>query len=171
VLHAFKEHLKSLASDPKDPFLFKVRQRVGKRAAVLLEKRLRRLVAITPDVVERVYALWHQFGKDLPARKVGGYLLTYLYHPKDFLNEEEHGLFGYLDDAYFTALVYEFVLERLQETGNQLTAQDKRFLKEISNMKDSARIVIPNEAEKIELMFKEIQENEQSVTFQNAFRN
>ena len=171
MLHAFKEHLKSLAADSKDPFFLKVRQRIGKRATALLEKRLRQLVVITPDVVERVHELWRQFGKDLPARKVSGYLLTYLYHPKDFLDEDEHGLFGYLDDAYFAALVYEFVLARVQEAGNDLTAQDKRFLKEISNMKDAARLVIPNEAEKIEKMFKEIQETEQSVTFQAAFGN
>ncbi len=170
MLFAFREHLKALAQDDKDPFHAKVRARVGKRATKLLEKRLRQLIVITPDVVDRVYLLWRQFPKDALSKKVGGYLLSYLYHPKDFLDEVEHGLFGYLDDAYFAALVYEFVLKAVQEGARvKLTPKDNRFLCEVMNMKAAAKLVIPDEAKKIEDMFQEIQNNKESALFASAF--
>jgi len=169
MLFAFREHLKALAKDDKDPFHAKIRARVGKRATKLLEKRLRQLIVITPDVVDRVHLLWRQFPKEAPAKKVGGYLLSYLYHPKDFLDEGKHGLFGYLDDAYFAALVYEFVLKTIQAMGVKLTPQDNRFLSEVVNMKAATKLVIPDEAKKIEEMFLEIQSEKESKIFSSAF--
>ena len=169
MLNAFKAQLKGLSEDPRDPFHLKVRKRVGKRATLLLEKRLRQLILITPEVIQRVYLLWKQFPIDAPARRVSGYLLTYLYHPQDFLPEDQHGLFGYLDDAYFSALVYEYVLGAVEGTGYRPTALDKLFVKDISNMKASAKLVIPIEAEKIEAMFNEIQKTDQSALFASAF--
>jgi uncharacterized membrane protein YkvA (DUF1232 family) len=170
MLIAFREHLKELANDDKDPFHVKIRARVGKRATKLLEKRLRQLIVITPDVVDRVHLLWRQFPKDAPAKKVGGYLLSYLYHPKDFLDEGKHGLFGYLDDAYFAALVYEFVLKAVQEgAGVKLTPKDNRFLCEVVNMKAAAKLVIPDEAKKIDEMFLEIQSEKESGIYSSAF--
>lgn len=170
MLNAFKAQLKNLSEDPRDPFHLKVRKRVGKRATLLLEKRLRQLILITPDMIQRVYLLWRQFPEDAPARRVSGYLLTYLYHPQDFLPEDRHGLFGYLDDAYFAALVYEYVLESLEgTTGYKPTVLDKRFVRDIANMKASAKLVIPEEAEKIETMFHEIQKSDQSGLFAAAF--
>jgi uncharacterized membrane protein YkvA (DUF1232 family) len=169
MLFAFREHLKALAEDDKDPFHAKIRDRVGKRATKLLEKRLRQLIVITPDVVDRVHLLWRQFPKDAPAKKVGGYLLSYLYHPKDFLDEGKHGLFGYLDDAYFAALVYEFVLKSVQGTGVKLTPKDNRFLCEVVNMKAATKLVIPDEAKKIDDMFSEIQSDKESAIYASAF--
>lgn len=169
MLNAFKAQLKNLSEDPRDSFHLKVRKRVGKRATLLLEKRLRQLILITPDIIQRVYLLWRQFPEDAPARKVSGYLLTYLYHPQDFLPEDRHGLFGYLDDAYFAALVYEYVLSSVEGTGYAPTSLDKRFVKDIANMKASAKLVIPDEAEKIEAMFNEIQKSDQSGLFASAF--
>jgi uncharacterized membrane protein YkvA (DUF1232 family) len=169
MLHAFKAQLKNLSEDPRDPFHLKVRRRVGKRATLLLEKRLRQLILITPDMIQRVYLLWRQFPEDAPARRVSGYLLTYLYHPQDFLPEDCHGLFGYLDDAYFAALVYEYVLGAVEGTGYSPTALDKRFVKDIANMKASAKLVISDEALKIEAMFHEIQKSDQSALFASAF--
>lgn len=169
MLFAFREHLKQLAQDDQDPFHKKIRARVGKRATKLLEKRLRQLIVITPDVVDRVHLLWRQFPKDAPAKKVGGYLLSYLYHPKDFLDEGKHGLFGYLDDAYFAALVYEFVLKSVQETGLKLTPKDNRFLCEVVNMKAATKLVIPDEAKKIDDMFLEILSDKESAIYASAF--
>ena len=170
MLQAFRQHLRSLAEDEKDPFNSKVRVRVGKRATKMLEKRLRQLIVLTPDIVDRVHLLWRQFPKEAPAKNMSGYLLTYLYHPKDFLDGEEHGLFGYLDDAYFAALVYEHVLSAVRDIGIPLTKNDKQFLCEVSNMKAAAKLVIPNEALKIDAMFLEIQSKKGSEIFTSAFK-
>jgi uncharacterized membrane protein YkvA (DUF1232 family) len=167
MLHALKQQLKVLAQDPCDPFHICIRRRVGKRATRLLENRLKQLILVMPDAVERVHALWSKFPDQAPAKRAGGYLLTYLYHPKDFLAEEELGFFGYLDDAYFSALVYEFVLGELENRG-RLLAQDKAFLEDLEGLKAAARLVIPAEAEKIETMLKEIKMGANTV-FESAF--
>ena len=79
MLYAFKSHLKSLAEDARDPFHLKIRKRVGKRATLMLEKRLRQLIVITPDVVERVHLLWRQFPENAPAkRRISGFSVNLL---------------------------------------------------------------------------------------------
>lgn len=169
MLHAFKAQLKTLAKEPQNSFHKEIRKRIGKRATALLEKRLRQLILITPDIIERVHVFWRQFPKEAPARRISGYLLTYLYHPTDFLSEDKHGLFGYLDDAYFAALVYENVLGEVKESGHSLSLTDRRFLKDVANMKAAAKLVIPDESKKIDALFNEIQTSGESEVYASAF--
>jgi len=169
MLRAFKEHLKEMSKNPKDKFHLQVRKRVGKRATAILEKRLRLLILLMPDIVSRIYGLWRQQKAPSEVKKLGGFPLTYLYQTKDFLSAHERGLFGYLDDAYFTALVYEKVVEDLrQEAPSIMTSDDKKNYEKIKEFKRDAKIIIPKEALKIERMLEEIIKGEETV-FASAF--
>ena len=168
MLKAFKDQLRVLSIDPKDQFHMFIRKRVGKKATQLLEKKLKKLILLTPGLVSRIYSLWSGFKAPLEIKRTSGFLLTYMYHPKDFLAEDSLGLFGYLDDAYLVATVYEQLIEELSERGFDLTQEDERTVSEIRNLKKSAKIVIRSEAEKIEKMVAEILEGKKE-TFNAIF--
>jgi uncharacterized membrane protein YkvA (DUF1232 family) len=156
MLAAIKEQLKTLASDPSDRFHFKVRERVGKKATQILEAKLKHFILLMPALISRIHQHWNHRKSKSGIKKLGGFLLAYLYHPRDFLSESEQGLFGYLDDAYLVAIVYEAVLEELSQSGNGFASTDEKLREEVKNLQRAAAIVIPKEAEKIKKMVGEV---------------
>jgi len=155
MLNSFKEQLKQLVIDPNDKFHLHLRKRVGKRATLLLEKRLKQIILLMPGVVARIYVLWERDKTPLQAKHLGGFLLAYMYHPKDFFPEQDYGLFGYLDDAYVAAAIYQEVLKDSAAAGIKIEAADEKLLKDLLTLKKAVKTVIPKEIEKIEKMIEE----------------
>ena len=169
MLRAMKEQLKILALDEDKIFHNILRERIGKKATGLLENRLKQLILLMPDLVERVYYYYgHLQTNNSKAKKLGGYLLTYLYHPEDLISDE-WGLFGYLDDAYFSAAVFEKIIHEVSVEDQILIEPDKKFNESLKLLKASARSVIPKEASKIDNMIHDIVKGEE-VSFLNLFR-
>lgn len=149
MLKAIAERLKQLMADKNDNFHNQIRRRVGKRATPLLEKRLRNLVCLMPELLSRALTTCEK--KEIPSeiKRSIGFVLAYFYQAKDFLPEEEEGLFGYLDDAYCVALVYEKILRFLQKSGMPINPMDANLMKQFPLIKRSVKVVIPVEAQKI----------------------
>lgn len=158
MLRALDERLKRLLKDSKDDFHDQIRSRIGKKATHLFEQRLKNLICLMPQLISR--GLGYCKRKEVPTeiKKSIGFVLTYLYHPKDFLPEDDGKLFGYLDDAYCVALVYEKVLKNLRKARVKLAPFDKDFLKQFALTKRSIKSIIPEEgraiSEMIARMFK-----------------
>lgn len=105
MLNAFKEQLQRMASDPKDPFTDHIRKRVGIQRAPEAARVLRQMVLAMPHCAE-IVSLWvNDTRQSEEQKRLLGFVLAYLYQPVDFINYEEKGLFGYLDDAYVAAAV------------------------------------------------------------------
>lgn len=169
MLRALKEQLKVLALDEDNKFHEALRQRVGKRATKLFENRTKQLILLMPDVVERIHYYYGHLQKDdSKTKKLGGYMLTYLYHPKDLIGEE-WGLFGYLDDAYFTAVVFEKIITEIAKEDQLLVEPSKDFNESLRRLKVAARSIIPKEAQKIDQMVEGIMKGEVE-NFANMFR-
>ena len=169
MLRAMKEQLKILAQDEDKKFHNILRERIGKKATELLENRLKQLIILIPDLVERVYYYYgHLQTNNSKTKKLGGYLLTYLYHPEDLISDE-WGLFGYLDDAYFGAAVFEEIIHEVSVEDQLLIEPDKKFNESLKLLKASARSVIPEEASKIDNMIQNIVKGEEAG-FLNLFR-
>lgn len=170
MLSTLKDQLKQMADDPQDAFHAHIRRRVGKKATALLEKRLRHLILLMPGMVSRIYDAWSRIRTPAKSKNLGGFLLSYMYHPQDFLSEKEHGLFGYLDDAYLVALVYERVYKDLNHAGIRLDVSDEKLLENLVSFKKAARIVIAKESTKIENMLQEV-ERGSSETYYQVFNH
>ena len=166
MLVAFKEELKRLAADPKDDFFGKVKKRVGKKATQLLEKRLKQIILIMPSLVRRIRFHWEAQQSDAAIKKMGGFVFAYMYHPNDFLSKDEHGLFGYLDDAYLIASVYERVLKGSVKPSKE----DLKYLETISKSKKYVQAVIPDETLKIEEMVEGALRDGRYEKFAGAFK-
>lgn len=152
MLKALDERLKRLSKDPNDDFHDQVRCRIGKKATRLFEQRLKNLICLMPQLLSK--SLAHCDRKEVSAnlKRSIGFALTCLYHPGDFLPEDRESLFGYLDDAYCIALVYEKVLRSLQKARIKLPVFDQNFLKQFILMRRSVKTMMPEEEKAISEM-------------------
>jgi len=166
MLAAFKEELKRLADDPNEDFHNKVRKRVGKRATSILENRLKQIILLMPTLVKRIRIHWEDKRSAAETRKLGSFLFAYLYNPMDFLSKDEHGLLGYLDDAYLVVDVYERVLKG----SANLSEEDKSYLTVIAKTKKYVEAVIPEESKKIKKMVDSALSGEGYEAFASAFQ-
>lgn len=166
MLTALKEDLKRLAADPADPFHTHIRRRIGKRATGILEKRIKQLIFLMPGLISSMRNHWETEDCPQKVKKLGGFLFAYLYHPKDFIPEDEYGLFGYLDDAYLTAVVYE----KAFADAALPTIDQQDFLERISSIKKYVRALIPFEAAEIEKMVEDAVCYENYENFASVFK-
>lgn len=157
MLRAMKEQLKILAFEDQQNFHVNLRGRVGKKATSVLEDKLKEIIVLMPDLVERIYMYWNRSDNQSKVKKMGGYLLTYLYTPEDFLSTKEWGLFGYLDDAYFVAKMYTQVIDEVHESGGKVLGVDLKHYDHAKYLKKYVRGVIPKETQKIDEMIRQLQ--------------
>lgn len=163
MLKAMKEQLKYLAQNDAGNFHVQLRTRVGKKATAILEDRLKEIILLMPDLVSRIYFYWNQSKSNTKSKKLGGYLLTYLYTPEDFLSAKEWGLFGYLDDAYFVAKVYTQVIDDVTKEKQKIAAVDLKNYEDAKFLKKYVRGVIPKEAKKIDEMILQLSDGNQKI--------
>lgn len=165
MLKAVKEQLKRLAEDNDKSFHLSLRDKVGKRATHILEKRLKQMIVLMPDLVERIYFCWKESRNDSQTKKLGAYLLTYLYLPMDFL-PDQRGLLGYLDDAYFVARVYSMVIQDARLAAGKIKPSDIALCDQLKMLEKDARIVIPNECRLIDQMIQDLCEDKKKSFFE-----
>lgn len=160
-----KEQLKYLAKDEDQKFHKKLRDTVGKRATEILESRLKQIIVLMPDLVDKVYRYWQSEKAPTQTKKLGSYLLTYMYLPNNYIPQKEWGLFGYLDDAYFVAKIFTTVIDDLQYQGVKIRSEEQSLYDEVKLLKQNIRIVIPGEALKIDEMIRELSQGKQEKFF------
>jgi hypothetical protein len=169
MLTAMKEQLKTLAQTDQQNFHKHLRDRVGKKATAILEGKLKEIIILMPDLVSRIFSHWNRSENQSKVKKMGGYLLTYLYTPEDFLSVKEWGLFGYLDDAYFAAKMYTQVIDEVKESGGMIAGVDIKYYEQAKYLKKYVRGVIPKETQKIDEMIFELKDGNSS-TYEDLFK-
>ena len=113
MLRALKQQLIQLSEDQKDPFAAILKKKVGARQAKALAGPLKNFILVLPEMIAQVRVWSDAQNLSEQIHNLNGNLLTYLYHPADFLHDEGYGLFGYLDDAYLVGSVYCATLRAL----------------------------------------------------------
>lgn len=166
MLKEMKEQLQRESINDNGGFNAHLRKRIGKRATAQIEERLRKIIVIMPDLVNRSFYYWKR-SPQLPTKRLSGHLLTYLYEPKDLISNQE-GLFGYLDDAYFVVKVYSAVIEREIIEGRHIKDQDFNYWEEAKHFKKNMQAIIPAEVKHIDRMIDEIIAGENN-TFISSF--
>lgn len=163
MLRALKEQLKVMALNEDNKFHEELKKRVGKKATELLKNRIKQFILLMPDIVEKIHFYYgHVQKEDLKSKRLGGYLLAYIYHPQDMINEE-WGLFGYLDDAYFSAVVFEKIIKEIASEDQFLVEPNKEFNESLQQLIVTVRSVIPEEAKKIDEMIESILKGETDI--------
>ncbi|OQA57056.1 MAG: hypothetical protein BWY42_00745 [Candidatus Omnitrophica bacterium ADurb.Bin277] len=162
MLKTFEEHLKNVAAVDNGDFHDRLRERIGKKAAPVLEKRLKDMILLTPHLLLRIYRYGTDPETPQAAKTLAESALIYFYHPKDFIPDGGRRLFGYLDDAYYIALLYERILRSLIRSRFAIPEFDKNYLKQIKLVRRGVKLAIPGEAPVIEETINSIRTEEET---------
>lgn len=113
-----------------------------KEEARKTERAWRNMILLMPDLLERIRRE-AAAGENPEARKLFGFLLTYIYLEKDLIPEDENGFFGYLDDAYLVTAAHRRI------AGIDAMPESKEWL-------ETVRRAVPKEAARLDEMLSEL---------------
>jgi uncharacterized membrane protein YkvA (DUF1232 family) len=155
MLMAFKQQLKHLAKN-REEFMEHIQSRVGHKKAGDFVEPLRNLAVVMPEMIAQVQSWSNDTRIPSKEKKLHGFMLTYLYHPVDFLPESGRGLFGYLDDAYLVGSIYSRTM-RLMDFDTRKTLPNLGPLAtSVDDWLKAAREVLPSECQKIDSLLEEL---------------
>jgi uncharacterized membrane protein YkvA (DUF1232 family) len=156
MLKALNHQLQALAKNPQDSFTATVRKRVGAREALRFEGPLRKMILAMPAMIAQIHTWSDESGQPYEIKKLQSFALAYLYNPTDFLPEKINGLFGYLDDAYLVASVFQKTIEEIPQAGLQPLGEDVLLKRDVIEWLDLTRELIPAESVQIDQMLERI---------------
>jgi len=158
MLQKFKNKLIHLAEENQDFFIQNIQKRIPSEEGITMAISLQRFVLIMPDLLIQIRRWMKEPACPSQIKRLSGFLLTYIYHPFDFIPDEGLGLFGYLDDAYLTGRIYI-------QTMNFTDYNARHFLPNMENLATvipkwimATRRVLPKETGKIDTMLKDLLE-------------
>lgn len=170
MLKEFYQQLRHIASNTDHNFHEHVAKRVGSGATESFENILKEAILKIPELTSAIISLWGRLSSDSKFKPLGKYFVTYMCNPKDFIPEDKaHGLFGYLDDAYFVFSVYELLMEELVRMGQSLTPEDQKLKDQALTYKAKIKSVIPEEASEIQQIIGEALDGSDE-TFKKLFK-
>jgi uncharacterized membrane protein YkvA (DUF1232 family) len=155
VLNALKNQLVLLAGQEQERFVAEIERRCHPPSAANTAAALRELIVAMPDLIAQLRAWAGDPRIPRDQKQLQGFLLTYLYHPKDLLPEADWGLFGYLDDAYLVGRIYLDTLRTMRDSPASLPSVEA-FGAAVPAWLEFARQVIPVESAKIDLLLNEL---------------
>lgn len=155
MLIAFKHQLKQLAKNHEE-FVEQIRTRVGPEKADHYVEPLKNLVVVMPGMIAQVQSWSNDTRIPSQEKKLHGFMLTYLYHPVDFLPESGKGLFGYLDDAYFVGSIYSRTMRLMDYETRRTLPNLGPLVDSVDEWLQMAREVIAPEAKKIDDLIEEL---------------
>jgi uncharacterized membrane protein YkvA (DUF1232 family) len=159
MLVSLKNHLKTLSKDSQSKFRAQIAERAGRSHVRRLAGPLQNFALVLPEMLAQVQ-VWSNDPR-LPSefRRMHGYVLTYLYHPEDLVNEEKHGLFGYLDDAYLAGVVYRLTWLKMSVLNSVLLPTSGSLAEQLDGWLDAAREVLPEETRRLNAVVIQLLEN------------
>jgi len=156
MIQALTEQLARLTRDPKDPFLLTIKNIVGSRQAAGYANPLRKMVLALPIMVEGIRESLEKLTLDPSVRRLESFALVYLYSPTDYLPEKSFGLFGYVDDAYLVANVYERTLNEIEARGLKLKNKEQIDIDKVRDWIEVAKRLLPNEMGGIDRLLQDV---------------
>jgi uncharacterized membrane protein YkvA (DUF1232 family) len=152
MLRALKNQLQLLAETDAERFHAKISQRTSEKNPAPVVSELQNFILLLPDMIAQIRD-WLDEGT-LPSefKELHGFLLTYLYHPVDFLSETKYGFFGYLDDAYLVGCVYAKTL-CLQTLAVQARSQELN--QKVPEWLEMTRRILPAETSQIDQLIED----------------
>lgn len=144
MLKAFKSELLNLSNQDNKKFYSRIKKNVPFEEISIYNSKLTSFIISIPQMLIEIQKSYKTEINE-KTKNLYGFLLTYLYHPNDFISEEDSGLLGYLDDAYLIGLVYQ-----------HNSSDEPKYFTEVDEWLSKTRKVIPNVTKKIDELFSEL---------------
>ena len=150
MLSAFDNHLRTLASTSNGQFRDELRKRVNGKLTDDQVATLKEFIFLLPTTLKLFSRYWNRKTTPPDAKRLSGFIMTYVYQPQDFLPEETIGLFGYLDDAYMVVSTYLRIQEHFLSDWREKTQEELDLTARARKLMTAPRLVIPDVTERID---------------------
>ena len=151
-----REHLKLLATDTKDPYAVIIRRLAGPKDAACLEDSLRRMILAMPYMLAQLESWTDESGLSSRHRFMRGFALAYLNNPENLLPARTLGLFGYMDEAYLLARVYDLTMREPDWSGQKHHVEDEELARNVPEWLELARRLLPKETARIDKLLEDV---------------
>jgi len=156
MLKRLREHLKSLATDSRDPYDSIIRRLAGPRDASCFGRSLRVMILAMPDLLAQLEAWAAESGLPARHRLMRGFALAYLNHPENLLPTRTLGLFGYTDEAYLIARVYYLTMRDPDWSGQRYHVDDEELARAVPEWLELARRLLPADTARIDRLIEDV---------------
>ena len=124
---------------------------------------LRNFIVVLPEMVNQVQA-WIAAPDASPrVKRLHGFMLTYLYHPTDYIPEDTNTLFGYLDDAYMFGSLYIRLLSDVRPTRHLSNLES--ISRQLPLWLRVTRSVLPKETREMDRMLDELERDKTDLFY------
>jgi uncharacterized membrane protein YkvA (DUF1232 family) len=156
MLNALENQLRYLAQNNFDKFRDEVKEHAGGHITDEQISALKEFIFLLPITLRQLSIYWNR--KDTPpkAKKVSGFIITYIYQPKDLLPEEKHGLFGYIDDAFLVVQSYLKIHDHFLKDWHQMPPEDLELTKRARKLIVVPQMFIPEITAKIDKLIDSV---------------
>ncbi|KPJ49074.1 MAG: hypothetical protein AMJ41_03645 [candidate division Zixibacteria bacterium DG_27] len=152
MLKALTNQLRILAGEDEQGFRKSIEKRLGGRATEEQMKAVKEFIFLLPPVLQQLSNYWNDESFPSEAKRLSGHIITYIYAPHDYLSEEQHGLFGYLDDAYLVVSAFLRIQDSYLKNWQDKSPLELQLVKRARELILVPDLVIPEEAKEIEAL-------------------
>jgi uncharacterized membrane protein YkvA (DUF1232 family) len=156
MLNALDNQLRSLAQNYFDRFKEDIKERTGGQVSEDQVSVLKEFIFLLPVTLKQLSIYWNRKDTPAEAKRVCGFIITYIYEPRDLLPEGKHELFGYLDDAYLVVQAYLRIHESFLKDWRQLPSEDLKITERARRLITAPRMLIPDITAKIDNMVESL---------------
>jgi uncharacterized membrane protein YkvA (DUF1232 family) len=150
MLSALDHQLRTLAQDSYNQFREEVSERENGKPTEEQLSALKEFIFLLPATLKQLSLYWNR--KDTPpdAKRVSGFIITYIYEPNDFLPQARHGLFGYLDDAYLVVQAYLKIQDQFLRDWHRKSQEELALIERARQLIVAPQLIIPDVTVKID---------------------
>jgi uncharacterized membrane protein YkvA (DUF1232 family) len=150
MLRALQNHLRDLAEDKTGKLKKEIEVRWGDEVTEDQVHAIKEFIFLMPPCLKVLSQYWSEKKTPAQAKNLAGLIITYVYHPHDLISDEEHGLFGYIDDAYLVVASFLRIQHMYIHDWAEKSELERDLIERAKELINAPKLVIPDEAAKID---------------------
>jgi uncharacterized membrane protein YkvA (DUF1232 family) len=156
MLKVLDDQLRSLANLKDDDFRRAIAARLNGKATEDQVKSVKEFIFLMPPVLKQLTNYWNEKKTPAEAKRLSGFIVTYIFHPDNLISLENNGLFGYIDDAYLVVATFLRMEEMALKDWRAKSSAELELWERCRAHLAAPKLVIPDEVARIDEMIDSI---------------
>jgi len=150
MLRALQSHLRDLAEDKTGKLKKEIKARWSGEVTDDQVHAIKEFIFLMPPCLKVLSQYWSDRKTPANTKNLAGLIITYVYHPHDLISDKEHGLFGYIDDAYLVVASFLRIQDMYIHNWADKSELERDLIERSRELISAPKLVIPDEAAKID---------------------
>jgi len=150
MLRALQNHLRDLAEDKTGKLKSEIEARWGDEVTEDQVHAIKEFIFLLPPSLKVLSQYWSDKKTPAKLKNLAGLIITYVYHPHDLISDKEHGLFGYIDDAYLVVASFLRIQDMYIRDWADKSELERDLIERAKELINVPKLIIPDEATEID---------------------